>query len=60
MTIRKFNLVPMLYENYSLLLKTVTPNNPNYRNDVSKKIIELMCQQMQQLQSPLGSFFSYR
>ena len=50
----------MLYENYSLLLKTVTPNNPNYRNDVSKKIIELMCQQMQQLQSPLGSFFSYR
>jgi len=33
MTISRFNLVPMLYENYSLFPKTVNPNNPNYRND---------------------------
>jgi len=34
MTISRFNLVPMLSEKYSLL-KTVNPDNPNYRNDMS-------------------------
>jgi hypothetical protein len=51
MTISRFNLVPMLSENYLFFLKTVNPDNPNYQNDdmsanaataiISKKFLPL-------------------
>jgi len=50
MTISRFNLVPMLSENYCFLKQRI----------LTIQITEIMmCQQMQQLQSPLSSFFPY-